>query len=109
MLFGSLRSPYTSQIRGRSVARTPFRTVSPRTLANNTHSGRIELAAPAINTVGLDEFCLHTSGHLASILKRTMYLIGGFGRIVGYKRGRASATKEQPHREVGTQSHGPRL
>src|SRR5215211_4762578 len=33
-----------------------------------------------------------------------MYLIGGFGRIVDYKRGRQSAAKEQPHREVGTQS-----
>jgi hypothetical protein len=82
---------------------------TPRTPVNNTHSGRIEPPAPAIITVALDELCLHTSDLLASILKRTMYLIGGFGRIVDYKRGRASAAKEQPHREVGTQSHGPRL
>jgi hypothetical protein len=53
--------------------------------------------------------CLHTSGHLASVRERATYLIGGLGRIVDLKRGRQSAAKEQPHREVGTQSRGPRL
>ena len=38
-----------------------------------------------------------------------MYLIWRMGCIVDHKRGRQSAAKEQPHREVGTQSHGPRL
>jgi hypothetical protein len=71
---------------------------------NNTHSRRIKLPAPAINTIALDELCLNTSGHLASFLKTTIYLIGDFGRIVAYERGRQSAAKEQPHREVGTQS-----
>jgi hypothetical protein len=33
-LFGSFRPLYTSQIDGRSVARTPFRTVSPDTWVN---------------------------------------------------------------------------
>src|SRR5215218_2178928 len=46
---------------------------------------------------------------LAPSVKSTLYLIWWIGRIVDHKRGRASAAKEQPHREVGTQSHGPRL
>jgi len=69
----------------------------------------IEPLVPALNTAALDAICLHTSGHLAFIRERATYLIGGLGRIVDHKRGRASTAKEQPHREVGTQSHGPRL
>src|SRR5215218_2259597 len=46
---------------------------------------------------------------LAPSVKSTLYLVWRMGRIVDHKRGRASAAKEQPHREVGSQSHGPRL
>jgi hypothetical protein len=81
----------------------------PRTPVNNTHSGSIEPPAPAINTVASDGSAYTLQVIFASIREKDYVFYWWLWRIVDYKRGRASAAKEQPHREVGTQSHGPRL
>jgi hypothetical protein len=82
------------------------------TWLNKAHSGRIEPPAPAINTValdGLDGSAYTLQAIFASIREKDYVSFWWLWGIVDYKRGRASAAKEQPHREVGTQSHGPRL
>ena len=79
------------------------------TWLNKTHSGRIEPPAPAINPVALDGSAYTLQAIFASIREKDYVFYWWLWPIVDYKRGRASAAKEQPHREVGTQSHGPRL
>src|ERR687897_314029 len=66
-------------------------------------------ASPSYKSCSIGWICLHTSGLFASIREKDYIFYWWLWRIVDYKRGRASAAKEQPHREVGTQSHGPRL
>src|SRR5215218_9689881 len=76
-----------------------------RTWLNKAHSGRIEPPAPAINTLALDGSAYTLQAIFASIREKDYVFYWWLWRIVDYKRGRASAAKEQPHREVGTQSH----
>ena len=76
---------------------------------NKTHSGRIEPPAPTIKTVALDGSAYTLQAIFASIREKDYGFYLWLWRIVDYERGRATAAKEQPHREVGTQSHGPRL
>jgi hypothetical protein len=57
----------------------------------------------------LDKVSLLMEAIFASIREKDYVFYWWLWCIIDYKRGRASAAKKQPHREVGTQSHGPRL